>query len=308
MSKLFIIGNGFDLAHKLPTAYDCFHGYLKETYPDADGENSDVPWAAMGHHGEEVYDKDEVVGYLMQLLSRTAEENWSDFENALGRLDFSYDLFDPTDFTDRDGEPNYFHTSYSNEDTASQLAGCVPMILDLFSEWVKTIDLTKARPKAGFQRLIDPSHDLFLNFNYTQTLEKLYGIQNVCHIHGTLGETLLVGHGAAPLFDENHWSPYIGSESSLEFIQTVLRKDTAGALEKHRDFFQKLSSGLTAVYSYGFSFGEVDEVYIREICQTAPTEPMVWYLHNHIPSDHVRFRKILRKCGFQGKIDAFDCR
>ena len=307
MSKLFIIGNGFDLAHKLPTAYSCFHRYLQETYPGADEEYAGVPWAAIGHHGEEVYDKNEVVGYLMQLLSRTAKENWSDFENALGDLDFSYDLFEPDEFTDRDGEPNYFHTAYNNEDTASQLAGCVPQILDLFSEWVETIDIAKARPKAKFQRLIDPSHDLFLNFNYTQTLEELYGIQNVCHIHGMLGETLLVGHGAEPRFDDNHWSPYIGSEDSIELIQNILRKDTAGALEKHRAFFQKLSSGSSAVYSYGFSFGKVDEVYIKEICQAAPTDSMVWYLHNYAADDHERFKAVLRRCGFKGKIDTFNC-
>lgn len=305
MSKLFIIGNGFDCAHELPTKYSCFHRYLKETYPDADEENAGVPWAAMGRHGEALYDTNEVVGYLMRLLSRTAKENWSDFENALGYLDFSDDLFDPSEFTDRDGEPNYFHTSYNNEDIASQLTGCVPKILDLFSEWVETIDISKARPKAEFQHLIDPSHDLFLNFNYTQTLEKLYGIQNVCHIHGTLGETLLVGHGAEPRFDENHWSPYIGSEDSIELIQSVLRKDTAGALEKHRAFFQQLSSGLSAVYSYGFSFGEVDEVYIKEICHTAPTEPVVWYLHDYDTDDHERFKDILRKCGFKGKFGTF---
>lgn len=305
MSKLFIIGNGFDLAHGLPTEYGDFHRYLQETYPDADEENASVPWATTGHHGEEFYDENEVVGYLMCLLSRTAEENWSDFENALGYLDFSYDLFDPSEFTDRDGEPNYAHTAYNNEDTASQLAGCVPQILDLFSEWVETIDIDGASPMAEFQRLINPSHDLFLNFNYTQTLEKLYGIQNVCHIHGTLGETLLVGHGAEPRFDEKHWNPYIGSEDGIEFIQDILRKDTAGALDQHRSFFQKLSSGLSAVYSYGFSYGEVDEVYIKEICHAASTEPVIWYLHNHPSADHDRFKAVLRRCGFKGTFDTF---
>lgn len=306
MSKLFIIGNGFDLAHGLPTAYSCFYKYLQETYPEADEENACVPWATTGHHGEEIYDKNEVVGYLMCLLSRTAKGDWSDFEDALGHLDFSYDLFEPSDFTDRDGEPNYFHTAYSNEDMASQLAGCVPQILDLFSEWVETIDITEASPMAGFRRLVDPSRDLFLSFNYTQTLEELYGIPNVCHIHGTLGETLMVGHGAEPRFDEDRWSPYIGSEDSVEFIQDVLRKDTAGALEQHKSFFQKLSSELSAVYSYGFSFGGVDEVYIKEICCTAPTDSVTWYLHSYASDDHKRFQDILRRCGFKGKFDTFD--
>ena len=305
MSKLFIIGNGFDLDHRLPTSYNCFHRYLKETYPNADEEYAVVPWAIPGNHGEEVYDRNEVVGYLMSLMSRTANENWSDFEDALGYLDFNYDLFELTEFTDRHGEPNYFHAVYNNEDTSSQLARCVPMILDLFSEWVETIDIFGAKPKTAFQKLIDPSQDLFLNFNYTQTLERLYGVPDVCHIHGTLGEKLMVGHGAEPRCDKN--LP-LGSEDGVKSIHEALRKDTAGALEKHRAFFQELSSGLSAVYSYGFSYGEVDEVYIKEICRAVPTKSVVWYLYDHASADHRRFKNILRKCGFKGRFDTFDCK
>ncbi len=314
MSKLFIIGNGFDLAHGLPTAYSCFHRYLQETYPDADEECASVPWATTGHHGEELYDEDEVAGYLMNLLSRTAEENWSDFEETLGRLDFDEDFEELPEQIDRDGDRNYFHEAYQNEDLASQLSGCVPQILDLFSEWVGTIDISKAKPKAAFRKLIDPSQDLFLNFNYTQTLEEVYGIQKICHIHGTLGEDLMVGHGAESRFDEDHWSHYIGSEGGIGFIQETLRKDTAGALEKHRDFFQKLTSGLSSVYSYGFSYSEVDKVYLKEICRIADTSSVMWYLHNYPldddrkrHEDHERFIKTLRSCGFSGTFGTFDC-
>lgn len=305
MSKLFIIGNGFDLAHGLPTTYSCFRRYLQAAYPDADGENAGVPWAATGHHGEELYDRNEVVGYLMRLLSRTIKNNWSDFEDTLGRLDFDEDFDDLPEQTDRDGDRNYFREANQNEELASQLAGCVPQILDLFSEWVETIDIGEASPMAEFQRLIDPSQDLFLNFNYTRTLERLYGVSDVCHIHGVLGDQLMVGHGAKPRFDESHWSRYIGSEDGIGLIHTALRKDTAGALEKHRAFFQKLSSGLSAVYSYGFSYGGVDEVYIEKICHSAPTESVVWYLHSYTLKDHSRIKAILRRCGFKGKFDIF---
>ena len=313
MSKLFVIGNGFDLAHRLPTCYECFHDYLRERYPDADEEAACVPWSGIGHHGEEIWDPVEVAGYLMNLLSRTAKEDWSDFEEALGHLNFHDDFSELPEQIDRDGDRNYFHEAYQNEDLASQIAGCVPQICSLFSDWVETIDVAGASPIAGFQRLINPSRDLFLNFNYTQTLEELYGAQNVCHIHGTLGEELLVGHGAGARFDEDHFSDYIGSEDGIEFVQDALRKDTAGALKKHRAFFDKLSSGLSAVYSYGFSFGSVDEVYLEEICRSAFTESVTWYLLNYPADeqergkDHARFKTILRRCGFKGTFSTFDC-
>lgn len=313
MSKLFVIGNGFDLAHSLPTSYNCFHNYLRETYPDADEEGGCIPWGATDHHGEEVWDMNEVIGYLMHLIIRSAEENWGDFEDALGHLDFSWDLSDPSEHLDRDGEPNYFHAAYVNEDRVNQLVKCVPQIRHFFSEWVETIDVAGADPKPEFQDLLDPHKDLFLNFNYTRTLEEIYGIPDVCHIHGTLGEDLLVGHGAGAYFDKTYLSPYIGSEDGIELVQDALRKDTAGALKKHRAFFQKLSSGLSAVYSYGFSFGEVDEIYFEEIFRIADTSSVMWYLLNYPADeqerrqDHARIKAILRRCGFKGTFSTFDC-
>ena len=35
MSKLFIIGNGFDLAHSIPTSYNDFRAFLISKYPDS---------------------------------------------------------------------------------------------------------------------------------------------------------------------------------------------------------------------------------------------------------------------------------
>ena len=34
MTKLFIIGNGFDTAHKLPTGYSDFRDYMYENYAE----------------------------------------------------------------------------------------------------------------------------------------------------------------------------------------------------------------------------------------------------------------------------------
>lgn len=35
MATLFIIGNGFDLAHGMPTQYSDFRKFIVETYPEA---------------------------------------------------------------------------------------------------------------------------------------------------------------------------------------------------------------------------------------------------------------------------------
>lgn len=57
--NLIIIGNGFDLAHRLPTKYTDFHNYLEKTNPDC-------------------------IDRLDSLF--TFGEQWCDFENGLGHL------------------------------------------------------------------------------------------------------------------------------------------------------------------------------------------------------------------------------
>lgn len=39
MKKLFVIGNGFDLAHRLQTSYEDFYMYLKSQYPEGGSYN-----------------------------------------------------------------------------------------------------------------------------------------------------------------------------------------------------------------------------------------------------------------------------
>ena len=50
MAKLFIIGNGFDSAHKLKTSYNHFREYLLSNNPEINMEELIIP--------EEIHDKD----------------------------------------------------------------------------------------------------------------------------------------------------------------------------------------------------------------------------------------------------------
>lgn len=306
MRKLFIIGNGFDLAHDLPTRYSDFHNYLQETYPGANEDNESVPGFSIGNHGDVQFCAEEVAGYLMNRISHSSNEKWSDFEEALGRLDFDDAFFSLSEGLDEEGDPNPWHTAYNNEDMASTLADCVPMLKGFFSDWINTIQLNHTSGIWGFASLITPNQDLFLNFNYTRTLEMVYGAKHVCHIHGAQGGDILVGHGdEGALFDENHFSSYIGCEDGLEQLHNVFRKDTEGALRTHQPFFRSLTADISSIYSYGFSFSKVDEVYIREICARLDTSGMIWYLNSHNPSEHDRFKDTIQRCGFRGFFDIF---
>jgi len=86
-------------------------------------------------------------------------------------------------------------------------------------------------------------------------------------------------------------------------IQASLRKDTAGALEKHKGFFAEIDSRVDKVYSFGFSFSEVDTVYIEHICSSLTNPNIVWYLNDF--DDEIKrdeFKAVIRKCGYKGNL------
>jgi len=63
-STLFIIGNGFDSDHGLPTSYSDFKNYLRENYKIA--ENTITPpiqGDTLG--GDYAYDEDDIASFLL---------------------------------------------------------------------------------------------------------------------------------------------------------------------------------------------------------------------------------------------------
>lgn len=65
MARLFIIGNGFDLAHGFKTRYSNFRNWMMEQLIEAGvtmeqlEEVPEIPFSCMGNHGEE-YDQKEL--------------------------------------------------------------------------------------------------------------------------------------------------------------------------------------------------------------------------------------------------------
>ncbi|WP_413640925.1 hypothetical protein [Paenibacillus tundrae] len=59
------------------------------------------------------------------------------------------------------------------------------------------------------------------------------------------------------------------------------------------------------VYSLGFSFSKVDQVYVKEICRCLP-EDVIWYLNDHnTPEEREQFQKIILSSGFRGKFSTY---
>lgn len=310
MRNLFIIGNGFDRAHGLQTSYENFHKYLKETYSGADENVDQLPCVFQDKDGGFDCDDNEAVGFLMRIIGQAEpdSEQWSALEESLGVLDYS-EVFDGLiEQIDNEGDTDLWANTYQNEDAANDLSVVIEKLSDYFTDWIETLDLSKTGQVVSFKKLIGPD-DFFLNFNYTETLEVVYQIknENVCHIHGKRGETLILGHGRDEKEDEYSYnmSWYTGAENILSEIHNMLKKDTDKAIYKHDKFFRSLYQGIDCIYSHGFSFGEVDQPYIKRICEILPTDNIIWYLNDYDKSQLPLFEKQLRSAGFRGKILTF---
>jgi len=308
MRSLFIIGNGFDLAHGIKTSYEDFHQYLQAEYPDANGDEFTMPESTTMPDGSEYYGDEEVVSYLLYLISNAPNgDKWSDLEYSLGILDFDEWFDNIPEIRDEDGDPDYWKNSYNTEDVSSNLIIPTQRITEFFSDWINTIRIERRiANKSDFAAIINKNYDLFLTFNYTKTLEILYQAENVCHIHGEQGSDLLFGHGNDVDYSDANMGKYTGSENALQKIQYALRKDTAGAIENHQDFFGNLSSSIDKIYSCGFSFSKVDEIYIKEICNRLLTDNIIWYLNDYNTlKQREQYKDNILSCGFRGQFRTY---
>lgn len=152
--------------------------------------------------------------------------------------------------TDREGDVDMWATSYQNEDVASDLSVVIEKLSDYFTDWINTINLSKVQQIVALENLIE-SKDVFLNFNYTETLEIVYQVkaEKVCHIHGKRGEELIFGHGEDESDDtyDRNMRFYTGAEDILSNIHYMLKKDTDKAILQHKDFFDLLDFGIERI-------------------------------------------------------------
>lgn len=310
MAKLFIIGNGFDGAHKLRTSYNHFREYLLSNNPEINMDELIIPEEIDDHKGGITYNQTEVLSMLFYLINEAEgdTEEWNSIESSLGNLNFSeaFDWLD--DIRDKDGDINYFHTASRNNEIASKLVIPTKTIQQLFRDWVNTINVDLAKPKKDFQELVD-TQDYFLTFNYTDTLQDIYGIEenNIRHIHGRQFSEIFFGHGNTNDRTEEYMRDYIGSEDGLSEINRQLRKKVEKALENNLDFFDELQgASIEKIYSYGFSFSKVDTIYLKEICNRFNTESMTWYFNDYkAKEEHPKFKDVLIECGYKGSFGTF---
>ncbi|MDE6284260.1 MAG: bacteriophage abortive infection AbiH family protein [Bacilli bacterium] len=303
MKKLFIIGNGFDIAHGLLTRFSNFREFL---FNECNGEISYMPMTYIGIDGETVADRKGTAGLLIDLIDNTSKgDNWEDLEESMGRFEYLsyFDEYDMGSAIQDEDDDEMFRVAYAREDVASDLSCCIVEIKNLFSEWIDTIDIRTVKEQSRFISLFDEDTE-FLTFNYTMTLEEIYDIckSKVCHIHGKQGSDIIVGHG-------NDDNPYIEEtfrtfaiQGSLENLFDSLKKDVYGCFCQHSDFFQRIKlSQVEEIYSFGCAFSEPDRFYIMQLCKLIDTSKVIWHLAEFDEDKNETYESLIRNCGFKGE-------
>lgn len=297
--NLFVIGTGFDKAHDIPSMYADFRKHVAGLEAPSHYLERQCQTVLDGF---QTYEPENAFDALTYIISETGEDDeWNEFEKTLGELDFTSYLI-----CQSSSESEQYIREH-NHDTLEKFINVAEDLKQCFKEWAQQITV-QAEKKPSFEKLI--SHeDVFLTFNYTDTLEKIYGItQNVFHIHGTKEGEIVFGHGDSEINFELFEQDYPGCESGLSEIKARLRKPTKKVLEGNvmKSFLECISSHeIDRVYSYGFSYSNVDLVYMKEICKRL--KPTTEWLFNDFDDVDKRktFENKLRQCGFAGTVSSF---
>jgi Bacteriophage abortive infection AbiH len=164
-------------------------------------------------------------------------------------------------------------------------------IQDQFREWVDGIDISGAKRRFKF----DPS-SRFITFNYTSTLQEIYGIEDskVLHIHGRARKTELVfGHGV-DIAEEDEFDPETGesnrtmfsdAEGSAKYPLYAFKKQVEEIIDTNRSHFVTLND-ISEIVIIGHSLNDVDLPYFLQIANYATSCKWTVYCYQELDWEH----------------------
>lgn len=278
--RLNIIGNGFDLYHGLPCDYHYFAFFLASHHPSFYTQMSEM--FSFQHTVPTGYDDFEIAASKMF---------WKEFEEHLGQLDptwLTYSLVDDLGLENDDPV-----------DLPIPEAANSQIIVDRFCEWIREtvnadINFNIVNSHISKHKLRFRKDDIFVNFNYTNTLEKVYSIDDdrIFHIHGqcdpnTNWNDLVVGHGNDAAIAETkqhireiksdpyHWfsqsdrNRLAEQECRLSILQE-LRKDVPFLSRQMVWWLSSQKLEVETIRVWGLSISTVDTPYIIALKELFP--------------------------------------
>lgn len=268
-ASLYIIGNGFDRHHDIPSDYRDFGRYLaavnRDTYREVEAYfNVDDEFWWQFEQQLANFDTDAAIDYASQFLMSYGANDWSDS----GHHDYQYEL--------------------------ERVVEAISKTLqERFAQWVRQLPIPSL--SSGYTGLLplDPNA-FYLSFNYTQTLQRTYGIPDgqILHIHGNASDPsdrLILGHGWERPASESLNHGVDMSEADIRVIEgneivdgyfSATFKPTAQIIADNQTFFSNLNA-IRLIYVMGHSLSEVDAPYFAAIIKDIDSSSVRWMISYH---------------------------
>lgn len=167
--------------------------------------------------------------------------------------------------------------------------------------WIEQIDTSGILPRK--KELIGNDKDYFLNFNYTDVLERVYQIDDVTHIHGSMESVSdivpIMGHCNRTESEKHRqWAKeadeeYNEGEASIheaiaDYLEALF-KNTNSIIGFHSRLFRNLIE-VEHIISIGWSAGSVDIPYLLKIKESVGKNTK-WTVHWYTDKDYANLKK-----------------
>lgn len=277
-STLIVIGNGFDLDHGMATGFGHFRRFLEDC--------NDRILAGLESIGEYV--------------GVPPEEMWCDFEKYMEGLGSDY-------LNDYNAEMVRELVPYYSDDFRDRDNHTLEVLYDMdlfwidslkaaFYEWISSVELPNAK-----KYQIDATESLILNFNYTTTLEDVYGIptSRMIHIHGTARtmDSLIMGHSSR--LDPRELNASLGGDDArlrLAYDQcsdflSKFYKPVESIAAKLDDCLEHYPC-IEKIIVLGHSYNKIDQPYFRVIANKYRSAEFVFSVYSD--DDLIRLERMMK--------------
>lgn len=289
MNTLYVIGNGFDLCHNLPTRWCHFYKFVKANYEEL-------------YFELEKYFEFRISEVDSNDIDCNENDLWKYFEEDLGT--FNYKVF-YNNICNIDIE--YFKPSFVfglEDDIEQQSENLLESIRKAFEDWLECIDLDLT------QRKLDLNENAcFLSFNYTLVLQQIYKIksENILHVHGNIEDnrgSIIYGHNQileeVSELDENgdsNRTPFSDSEAMAKYPFHALSKPVLEITQDNKKFFEILLA-VNEIIVLGHSLNEIDIPYFKEIHEV--TSSANWKVSYYTENERQSHLSKLQDIGING--------
>lgn len=270
----FIIGNGFDLSHSLKTKYADFNEYVKDkrtSYKYKLSKGLDLYKCLSDfYHIEEI-------------------EFWTGFEESLGNHINTENL-------------SKLIYAYGKEETIEIFKDFSAKLSQAFADWITLTEEEKNlsdKDKKNLYVNLFKTDDLFLSFNYTTTLEKVYNIseKRINYIHNnSLYQTLDRLFGMHNQEDDQKiiFGHSEGIKTGNADIDDLIKITEKKVSDKCKSCFNYLREyNIENIYMFGHGYGDVDYPYFKKIANIIPDAK--WHLYRYSEEDRKAAEKMLCK-------------